>query len=131
MLRWLRRRREFKQAVEAEIERLIARHGEHAFEVAYSRARERVQTEEDRRFNQAVRREFAKRLGITYGLDTATRMLMRDEPSVGGKVVFEDDGAGLSEDGVLRGLPSEARLDSGRSLDRGLGPRQEHAVERK
>lgn len=130
MLRWLRRRREFKQAVEAEIASLVARHGEHAFEVAYSRAREPVQTEEDRRFNQAVRREFAKRLGITYGLDTATRMLMRDEASVGSNVVLKDGGAGLAEDGVFRGLPREARLDSGRSLDRGLRPRQEHAVKR-
>lgn len=80
MLGWLRRRRAFARAVDEEIAGLTARHGEHAFDVAYSRAREYVQTEEDRRFNQAVRREMAKRLGIEYGLDTATRYLTKPPP---------------------------------------------------
>lgn len=75
MFRLFARRRDFRRAVDAEIAALLARHGESAFEVAQSRAREYVQTEEDRRFNQAVRRELANRLGITYGLDTATRLL--------------------------------------------------------
>ncbi len=77
MIGWLPSRREFSRAIDAEIARLVTRHGEHAYGVAYSRAREHVQTEEDRRFNQAVRRELAKRLGIGYGVDAATRWLDR------------------------------------------------------
>ncbi len=75
MLRWLRRKRELERRVDAEIAELDRRHGEHAYGVACSRAREQVQTEDDRRFNQAVRRKMAKQLGIEYGLDTATRYL--------------------------------------------------------
>lgn len=75
MLGWVRERRAFRQRIEAEIAELSRRYGEHAYEVAYGRARERVQTDEDRRFNQAVRRELARRLGIEYGVDTATRYL--------------------------------------------------------
>lgn len=129
MLGWLRRRRAFVQAVEVEIAGLVARHGEHAFDVAYSRARELVQSEEDRRFNQAVRRRLAKRLGIEYGLDTATRMLMRDGPSVARNVVGEHDGAGLRERGVERGLPGKGHLDAARPLNLPIAPRQEHAMQ--
>ena len=75
MLGWLRKKREFERRVDAEIAELDRRHGEHAYGVAYSRARERCQTESDRRFNQAVRRKMAKQLRIEYGLDTATRYL--------------------------------------------------------
>lgn len=75
MLGWLRKKREFERRVDAEIAELDRRHGEHAYDVAYSRARERVQTEDDRRFKQAVRCKMAKQLGIEYGLDTATRYL--------------------------------------------------------
>ncbi len=77
MLGWLRRKREFERRVDAEIAELDRRHGEHAYGVAYSRARERVQTDDDRRFNQAVRHKMAKQLGIEYGLDTATRCIDR------------------------------------------------------
>jgi hypothetical protein len=75
MLGWLRRKREFERRVDAEIAELDRRHSEHAYGVAYSCARERVQPEDDRRFNQAVRSKLARRLGIEYGLDTATRYL--------------------------------------------------------
>ncbi|MFZ5792111.1 MAG: hypothetical protein ACOY3L_15575 [Pseudomonadota bacterium] len=77
ILGWLRRRRAYRDAIEAEIERLIAVHGNDAYQVAYERARDRGLSDAERRWAFDVRRVFAKRIGHEIGLDTATRWLER------------------------------------------------------
>jgi hypothetical protein len=73
MLGWLRRRRDFRQRVEAKAARLMDSLGYDALPTAYDESRDLSLTDEERRFNMAVRRAIEKRLGGVPQPDTATR----------------------------------------------------------
>lgn len=73
MFGWFRKRREFRQRVSAEADRLQQEHGFEAYARASIAARS---PNDDYEFRYAVRNEVARRIGHQPGLDNATRRFM-------------------------------------------------------
>ena len=73
MFRWFRRRREYRERVEAKADRLIEALATDAWPTIYAESRDLDVSDEERLFAIAVRRAIERRLGIESREDTATR----------------------------------------------------------
>jgi hypothetical protein len=73
VLAWFRRRREYRERVEAKASRLIETLGDDAWPTIYAESRDMSATDEERLFAMSVRRAIERRLGMAPREDTATR----------------------------------------------------------